>query len=542
MAWCFGTGLLIVFSALLISTARQKSLVFDEIVYAPIGYLEWKTGDLRWNSEHPPLQKLASSLFWTRQKINIPSDLDPLKDDPYRVGFGLFFSDLSKSLKLIFLSRLPTIILSSFLALFLFIFAKSILGPKAALISLGVLVLDPLVIANGCLALNDMFVTVFFFAAAAVSWNNHNNRRWLVVVSGTLAGLAIGSKLSGLLVIPVCLLISTIRNKPSFRQATENFCLLVLLCFVTLLLLYRFNTDLIFEAFHKTKHLNQGIVNHGFLLKSFSGYIAWFYYPVALLIKTPLALLAFWLFSFTVLIRRRHESISLVPALIAIAFVFGAAMLTRNHFGLRYILPAIPFLALSVGEAFSFLKKRNEKIIWIFLLCWLGYETVTTHPDHMAYFNQLVGGSEQGYKWLDGSNQDWGQDLPALAQFLEKENQPALYLSYFGSNDPAAWGIEYQDVFSPALISGVRSPHLNQPNVSHEFFAVSARLMADPQFEELFGWLKKNRKPQEFLGSTLFIYDFSNDREAIQWVGLIYQMQGRSDFENRQKDRLKALS
>jgi len=100
----------------------------------------------------------------------------------------------------------------------------------------------------------------------------------------------------------------------------------------------------------------------------------------------------------------------------------------------------------------------------VFLLVLFLIETLFVHPHHMAYFNQLIGGSNQGYKWLDGSNQDWGQDLPALSTFLKKEGNPALFFSYVGSGSPEAWGIQYQDVFSPAIPSGFRKNLIHPVN------------------------------------------------------------------------------
>ena len=48
-------------------------------------------------------------------------------------------------------------------------------------------------------------------------------------------------------------------------------------------------------------------------------------------------------------------------------------------------------------------------------------ESVTIRPNYLAYFNQLAGGPSQGYKHLADSSLDWGQDLPALKQWLDRE-------------------------------------------------------------------------------------------------------------------------
>jgi len=59
-------------------------------------------------------------------------------------------------------------------------------------------------------------------------------------------------------------------------------------------------------------------------------------------------------------------------------------------------------------------------------------------PDYLAYFNALGGPVEQRHRLLVDSNLDWGQGLPALADWLRQHPQlRPIYLSYFGSDDPA---------------------------------------------------------------------------------------------------------
>jgi hypothetical protein len=154
------------------------------------------------------------------------------------------------------------------------------------------------------------------------------------------------------------------------------------------------------------------------------------------------------------------------------------------------------------------------------------------HPYHMAYFNELIGGSNQGYKWLDGSNQDWGQDLPTLASFLKKYGQPAVFLGYSGSNQPEAWGIQYQDVISPAITNSFRSEFIYPVSTNKEVLVISARLREDPAYR----WIG-DRKPVAFLGSTLFVYDITSDINAVLQLGQLYLFSGRATLLKRQIDR-----
>ena len=81
------------------------------------------------------------------------------------------------------------------------------------------------------------------------------------------------------------------------------------------------------------------------------------------------------------------------------------------------------------------------------MLVWHVAESATIRPDYLAYFNQLAGGPSEGYKHLADSSLDWGQDLPALKQWLDRQGlqRPGasnVYLSYFGTARPDYYGIK----------------------------------------------------------------------------------------------------
>jgi hypothetical protein len=85
-------------------------------------------------------------------------------------------------------------------------------------------------------------------------------------------------------------------------------------------------------------------------------------------------------------------------------------------------------------------------IATLVLLVWHVAESATIRPDYLAYFNQLAGGPSEGYKHLADSSLDWGQDLPALKRWLDREGlqRPGagnVYLSYFGTARPDYYGI-----------------------------------------------------------------------------------------------------
>ncbi len=66
------------------------------------------------------------------------------------------------------------------------------------------------------------------------------------------------------------------------------------------------------------------------------------------------------------------------------------------------------------------------------------------HPHSLAYFNELAGGPENGYRHLLGSNIDWGQDLFRLKRWRDEHPDAGpLSLAYFNHIDPRIIGIEF---------------------------------------------------------------------------------------------------
>jgi hypothetical protein len=72
-------------------------------------------------------------------------------------------------------------------------------------------------------------------------------------------------------------------------------------------------------------------------------------------------------------------------------------------------------------------------------------ESLWIRPHYLSYFNFIAGGPTQAHKRLVDSSLDWGQDLPALSDYLQRHPprpDQSVYFSYFGTADPQAHGID----------------------------------------------------------------------------------------------------
>jgi hypothetical protein len=90
------------------------------------------------------------------------------------------------------------------------------------------------------------------------------------------------------------------------------------------------------------------------------------------------------------------------------------------------------------------LRRAAVRLGVLALLLWLVVGTVRTSPFYLAYFNELVGGPANGYRYLAGPDVDWGQGLKDLASYLHRNGIARVKLAYFGTDDPRMYGIAYE--------------------------------------------------------------------------------------------------
>ena len=131
------------------------------------------------------------------------------------------------------------------------------------------------------------------------------------------------------------------------------------------------------------------------------------------------------------------------------------------------------------------------------------------------------------HEWLADSNLDWGQDLPALARELSLRGSPAVVLSYFGTADPAAYGIRFVPL---GLISNVDRPGeaVLAPGAP-VLLAVSATNLVGVYFRDhgLFSWLRA-KIPAAVCGGSIFLYDLSADADGRMRLAGLLAASGRT--------------
>jgi 4-amino-4-deoxy-L-arabinose transferase-like glycosyltransferase len=325
-------------------------------------------------------------------------------------------------------------------------------------------------------------------------------------VGGACLGLALLAKFTSVLLFPICLGLMILWQTKSKALNIRQIIIFAITGVVVLFLGYGMHIGHYFDGILYQQE-QAHIAYRRFLMGQFSTDGWWYYYPVVFLIKTPIATMVFLAISIVWFIGRAakgewiNETFLLLPAI----FILGFFCLNSHDMGLRYILPIYPFLFVFASKAAQiFLSSKMLRGIYIGAIIWYIGASCYIHPHYLAYFNELIGGPDNGYKCLVDSNLDWGQDLKGLKAFMQKHAISRINLSYFGSDSPERYGIAY---------NWLPSFYLRNPNPEyHEgalkgWVAISATNFQGVYFDNrnIFAWLRW-RKPVAKIGYSILIY------------------------------------
>jgi tetratricopeptide (TPR) repeat protein len=253
--------------------------------------------------------------------------------------------------------------------------------------------------------------------------------------------------------------------------------------------------------------------NHAFLAGEYSEEGWWYYFPVAFLIKTPIALIALITIGAVVLARRRHE-LGLTNAIfIALPVVAYLAVSSANtfHVGIRHLLPIYPFsLMIGAAGAMVLVRRRSGRLALAGLMAfWVGV-VADAYPHTLTFFNRFVGGPGNGHKYLADSNIDWGQGLKLLKKWMDRQSVRHVGLAYYGTADPAYYDIDYTQL--PAAAPGLTLPSIAREWTKPQlpgYVAVGATVLTgvylDPEWRLFYRGLR-GTKPAAVIGNSIFVY------------------------------------
>jgi hypothetical protein len=134
-----------------------------------------------------------------------------------------------------------------------------------------------------------------------------------------------------------------------------------------------------------------------------------------------------WFFRITTRFDYGRVSVSDLIVLITPALALFALVSLQDEFSIhfRYVFPCFPFFIILGGIAlFDFFRSRRCRSIILAIVIVSSVNNLCHFPHFIPYFNELSGGSANGWKHMLGSSYDWGQDMLFIKDYLAKNNIP----------------------------------------------------------------------------------------------------------------------
>ena len=456
----------------------------DEPYHVACG-MAWWDGGGSLDYEHPPLARVAAAAGLYARGFR---SMGFARGDAEGNAILRSQGSLPGNLSLARAGILPFFVFASWLVWF---WARRSYGETAGLAAAFVFTSLPPVLGHAGLVTTDMAVAAFLPVAvyAFLAWVRKPTTRQSLLL-GAAVGAAVLSKFSTYLFLPACALaclgLFWWMERPSLsailRGAKARFRPFLVSAAMALLVIwagYRFALTPLKTAAQRP-HLSgtppvarllardqslRDVVNfvletpvpagelfrglqklgahnrHGhdsFLLGEFRNDGWWYFFPVVLAVKTPLAVFLLVLAGTVFLVRAppgKARAEEWAPLICALAVLIAAAP-SRITIGLRHILPFYPFLSIVAGYGLAtlFERGRSRRLLGVSaaaLSLWLATSSILAHPDYMAYFNGLAGAHPE--RIVIDSDLDWGQDLWRLSRKLKELGVRDVSLAYFGS-------------------------------------------------------------------------------------------------------------
>jgi hypothetical protein len=518
----FGTAILLFLLAygLMVSSVLQKSATVDEQSHLFRGVAYLQEGATHFLLGHPILASAISALpLLTEPDLRLPLDSPAWEAGDWSVAGDAFLWQLNDNpQRLLFLGRLPVIWLTLLFGALVFRWGHELGGRGAALLALWLLLLDPNVLANGRFITGDLAVALFFALTIYGYWRWASGRGQQTVnllLAGAGLGLAGATKFNAALLLPILGVMGLYLARRR-RSARPLLALLAagLIGWVVIWLVYglavrplpggAFWNDLFWELQYFGKP-------HGaYLSGEYSTDGWWYYFIIAFLLKTPFPTL-FLLFLALVTYR---PSFSIPNSALFLLWpagaYFGFSLTSSLNIGYRYLLPMLPFLLLFTAVTLTQLPWRKK---WVgggtaVASGWLLIIVLVIWPDYIPFFNLLAGG--RGWQMLSDSNVDWGQDLPALVEWQQVQGEP-LYLSYFGTAHPSAYGLAFTPLptWAPGPEQGNPAQQVFNPtNPAPDWYAISVTNLHGVVLGEnrdMYAWFRQ-QMPELRIGGSIFVY------------------------------------
>ena len=486
------------------STYSVLSHTMDEPDHLGAGMQYLSTGLYTYEQAHTPLARVFAALgpYLAGERFhNVPI----LYTESFRIlGTGQHYQ------RILTLGRLGILPFFWVASLLVFLWGNRCAGPLAALIATLLFTTLPPVLAHSGLITTDMALTAMLAAAAYASllWAEKPSLQHTVALGLTVA-LAVVSKISAIPYLGAAWLLMyawhlyvdlggasgfacSVRSalgeiRSRLLPATAAF---AIACFA-IWAVYSFHVSPFFGSFAEVwKHNQDG--HASYLLGQRRHFGVWYFFPVTLAVKTPLAMLVLLLLAPWMLRRSRVAT--------AVAFSAGIllfAMTTRINIGVRHVLPVYVSFSIICGAAAASVLQdparrwRPVPIAILALLSWHVLSGALQHPDYIPYTNEIAGRHPENF--VADSDLDWGQDMKRLGEYFQRIGVSEITFR--------PYSISYVEMGGPPLPRMLPSAW-DHPSPGWNAVSLSGwKVFNHP------GWIN-GREPQVRIGRTTWLWYF----------------------------------
>lgn len=479
-----------------IDAVRRQSLIGDGAIHLLAGHQALRYGSNTLNLEHPPLVKLLAALPLLGEA---PVSPPLLATDP-ATARAVLFGDAERAQR----ARLRggTIIAAAFALPFLaacFFLGRSLDGVSAGIALVLLLGLSYCVFSYLPILQTDTAVSLGFVVAmlAGLAYLRAPSLSTALAIGGA-AGLALAAKFSGLLLLPACALAFATASGRSGRRALHGLAAAALMLLVAAapyavanwrgdraasraaILAYCEGRASLLTGERlrpwcgSLTALNQRSPGAAQWLTGILGvaaqnsvgvyptYVAgtvrssgrWWFFPLVLLVRTPLAVLGATLAAVLARGRRRQPMAPRLPrwgtVLIGATVVLylAAAMGSSYNLGIRHLMPVLPFLYLPA----ALWAARCRRRIAVLTSC-LALEAGCLAPSWMAATNTWwLGAHNPTATLFAAGDMAWGQSYVALAeQARERDLKDLRVVAYGLSQEELAAYLPDGHVMTPGM-------------------------------------------------------------------------------------------
>lgn len=483
--------------------ALRESATFDEFAHIGAGVSYWQKLDLRFNEEHPPLAKVIAAIPLVLRGIRADyshiSWTNSTKFMPHAwLGQWVFGEWLltrwNDPVRTLAWARLPMLMLTLILGWVVFVYARRLGGDWGGLLCVSIYVSTPTFIVFGPLVHTDLIVTLFCLLTLwrfADLWQEPT-RKNAALFALTLAGALLSKFSSGLLFFAfgafafstrILALPETPPGKPELRawrrvrwHWTWKGTLLAAIIVYCIYFFFSLNqsTDALYLIGHSAAWVPLrrvlmppwlylrgllifalGSSRPTFILGQGYSHGVWFYFPVILVLKSPLGFLGLLALALAMgLAARRHlQKVHAIPPAMALHWrvlwvslaVFTAAcMAARMSISIRHFSVPLVLLIVILAPLPQMMQRlHREAPIWARSATALAailtvsslIAAARAYPNYFPFFNSLTW-SHPVYWWASDSNVDWNQALPEVRKFADQRGVKVLDLDPYGANDP----------------------------------------------------------------------------------------------------------